>query len=192
MWNLFRDYLPPTVCTWLFFFVILLIFNRFTIKSPWSGVTCFHIASAPKGFCLLPVGFRKCAGWPLHDLDQSSQLWYWLTKICLHHQVRTTYPITTKLGSYIPLIKFWRNYAGIFSGFFFAWSNALLAIFYQWLGQLSWNKANLRDLIAATGLVILLKLNLNCRFFSPCDHEFWWMNPKNNRAPLLCYFKLFA
>ena len=28
------------------------------------------------------------------------------------------------------------------------------------------NKANLRDLIAATGLVILLKLDSNCRFFS--------------------------
>ena len=28
------------------------------------------------------------------------------------------------------------------------------------------NKANLRDLIAATGLIILLKLDSNCRFFS--------------------------
>ena len=54
------------------------------------------------------------------------------------------------------------------------------------------NKANLRDLIAATGRVILLKLDLNRRFFSPCDLEIWWMTPKNNRAPLLCYFKLFA
>ena len=54
------------------------------------------------------------------------------------------------------------------------------------------NKANLRDLIAATGLVILLKLDLNRRFFSPCDLEIWWMTPKNNRAPLLCYYKLFA
>ena len=57
------------------------------------------------------------------------------------------------------------------------------------------NKANLRDLIAATGLVILLKLDLYRRFFSQCDLEIWWMTPKNNRAPLLhvlCYFKLFA
>ena len=54
------------------------------------------------------------------------------------------------------------------------------------------NKANLRDLIAATGLVILLKLDSNRRFFSLCDLEIWWMTPKNNRAPLLCYFKLFA
>ena len=53
-------------------------------------------------------------------------------------------------------------------------------------------KANLRDLIAATGLVILLKLDSNRRFFSPCDLEIWWMTQKNNRAPLLCYFKLFA
>ena len=54
------------------------------------------------------------------------------------------------------------------------------------------NKANLRDLIAATGLVILLKLDLNRRFFSPCELEIWWMTPKNNREPVLCYFKLFA
>ena len=52
------------------------------------------------------------------------------------------------------------------------------------------NKANLRDLIAATGLVILLKLDSNHRFFSPCDLEIWRMTFKNNRAPLLCYFKL--
>ena len=60
----------------------------------------------------------------------------------------------------------------------------------EWRYQV--NKANLRDLIAATGLVILLKLDSNRRFFSPCDLEIWWMTLKNNRAPLLCYLKLFA
>ena len=54
------------------------------------------------------------------------------------------------------------------------------------------NKANLRDLMAATGLVILLKLDLNRRFFSPCDRAIWWMTKKNNRAPLQYFFKLFA
>ena len=54
------------------------------------------------------------------------------------------------------------------------------------------NKANLRDLIAATGLVILLKLDSNRPFFGPCDLEIWWMTLKNNRALLLCYFKLCA
>ena len=29
-------------------------------------------------------------------------------------------------------------------------------------------------------------------FFVPCDLEIWWMTPKNNRVPLLGYFKLFA
>ena len=58
--------------------------------------------------------------------------------------------------------------------------------------RMIFNKANLRDLIAATGLVILLKLDSNGQFFSPCDLEIWWMTPKNNRAPLLCYIKLFA
>ena len=40
------------------------------------------------------------------------------------------------------------------------------------------NKANLRELIAATGLVILLKLASNHWFFSLCDHEIWWMTRK--------------
>ena len=42
----------------------------------------------------------------------------------------------------------------------------------------SLNNANLRDLIAATGLVILLKLDSNRRFFSLCDLEIWWMTSK--------------
>ena len=54
------------------------------------------------------------------------------------------------------------------------------------------NKANLRDLIAATDLVILLEWDSNRWFFSSCDLEIWWMTPKNKRAPFLCYFKLFA
>ena len=54
------------------------------------------------------------------------------------------------------------------------------------------NKANLRDLIAATGLVILLKFDPNHRFFSPCDLEIWCMTWKNNRAPLLYYIKLYV
>ena len=51
------------------------------------------------------------------------------------------------------------------------------------------NKANLRDLSAATSLVILLKLDSNHRFFSPCDLEIWWMSSKTNRA-ILYYIKL--
>ena len=58
---------------------------------------------------------------------------------------------------------------------------------YWWI-----NKANLRDLIAATGLEILLKLDSNHRFFSPCDLEIWWMTSKNNMAPLPYYIKLCA
>ena len=54
------------------------------------------------------------------------------------------------------------------------------------------NKANLRDLIATTGEVILLKLDSNRRFFSQHDLEIWWMTSKNNRAPLLYYIKICA
>ena len=55
----------------------------------------------------------------------------------------------------------------------------------QIFGHQRANKANLRDLIAATGLVILLKLHSNCRFISSCDLEIWLMTSKNYRAPLL-------
>ena len=62
-------------------------------------------------------------------------------------------------------------------------------------GQIwSWvkNKANLRDLIAATGLVMLLKWDSNHRFFNLCDLEIWRMALKNNRACILYYDKLCA
>ena len=42
------------------------------------------------------------------------------------------------------------------------------------------NKANLWDLIAATSLVVLLKLDSNSRLFSPCDLEIWWITLINN------------
>ena len=110
--------------------------------------------------------------------------------------------------------------------------------------RMTLNKANLRDLIAATGLVIsnwiqivnfsarvtvkfdgwpcktighlfyatssfvhhflpigefkreLQSGNANLgqiwRFLEPCDLEIWRMTLQNNRAPLLCYFKLCA
>ena len=35
-------------------------------------------------------------------------------------------------------------------------------------------------------------LGQNWRFFEPCDLAIRWMTLKNNRAPLLCYFKLCA
>ena len=57
-------------------------------------------------------------------------------------------------------------------------------------GRLNHNKANLRDLIAATCLVILHTFDPNHRFFSPLDLEIWCMTSKYNRAPLLYYIKL--
>ena len=57
---------------------------------------------------------------------------------------------------------------------------------------LFWNKANLRDFIAATCLVILLKLDSNRRFFSLYDLEISWMISTNYGAPLLRYIKLCA
>ena len=45
----------------------------------------------------------------------------------------------------------------------------------------------MRDLIAATVLVKLLKLDLNLQYFGPGDFEIWLMTPKNNRTLLLYY-----
>ena len=61
-----------------------------------------------------------------------------------------------------------------------------------WMDGKEKNKANLRDMIDATGLVILLKFDPNHQFFVPCDLEIWWMTLENNRAPLLYYTKLCA
>ena len=54
------------------------------------------------------------------------------------------------------------------------------------------NKANLRDLIAATGLVILLKLDSNRRLFSPLWPCNLMDDLENYRATLLHYTKLCA
>ena len=53
------------------------------------------------------------------------------------------------------------------------------------------NKANLRDLIAATGLVISNWIQIVI-FFRLCDREILWMTSKNNRTLLLYYVKLCA
>ena len=56
--------------------------------------------------------------------------------------------------------------------------------------QLLQNKANLKDLIAATDLVILLKFKFKSPIFPLCDLEIRWISPKNNKARLLYYIKL--
>ena len=52
------------------------------------------------------------------------------------------------------------------------------------------SKANLRDLTAVTGLVILFQADPNCWFFGLCDLEIWWTTSKNNWEPLPCPKKL--
>ena len=54
------------------------------------------------------------------------------------------------------------------------------------------NKAKLRDLISATGLVILLKLDSNRQFVSLCYLKIRWTTSTNNRTHLLHYIKLCA
>ena len=66
----------------------------------------------------------------------------------------------------------------------------------HWMGRVfkfnDTEKANLRDLIAATGLVILLKIGIKSWTFCPCKLDFWWMTSQNNRTSLLYYIKDWA
>ena len=48
------------------------------------------------------------------------------------------------------------------------------------ISRVKYNKANMRDLIAAIGLVILLQLHSNFLVFRPYDLEIRWMNSRNN------------
>ena len=67
-----------------------------------------------------------------------------------------------------------------------------MGLFYRCFPIINSNKANLRDLIAATSLVTnLTQIGCKASIFQPV----WpWnlMHDPNNGAPLLCYFKLFA
>ena len=72
------------------------------------------------------------------------------------------------------------------------WLNSIIACSIYDLTHPLDNKANLRGLITATRLEILLKLHSNRRFFSPCDLGILWVTSKNNRAPHLYHVKLCA
>ena len=80
---------------------------------------------------------------------------------CLLDKVRTTQPITTKLGSYISLIMVitWLDFGGILFETFFLpiFSSKILDVFFQgqtllldisqeWLVQLMWNEKEVHQL----------------------------------------------
>ena len=64
-------------------------------------------------------------------------------------------------------------------------------LYIKWTPICFYNKANLRDLIAATGLVYLFKIGFKA-FLGPFDLEILWKTSKNNRAPPPYYVKLCA
>ena len=55
-----------------------------------------------------------------------------------------------------------------------------------------WNKQGKSEGFDSCDRPSNLKLDSNLQFFHPCDREIWLMTLQNNRAPLLCYFKLCA
>ena len=121
--------------------------------------------------------------WRQMDIENVNLLWCFCA--CYRLQVDICYPVWCCYpAQHWPCWTFSCNSADQLLVSYCTWSSYSTVI--------GVNKADLRDLIAAIGLVILLKLDLNCRFFSPSDLEIWWMTQKNNRTPLLCYSKLFA
>ena len=81
------------------------------------------------------------------------------------------------------------------------WLKSNFIEFWIWLNYLYWderlvlldhNKANLRDLTAATGLVFLLKIGFRSLIFGPMWPGNLMEDLKNNRAPPLHYVKLCA
>ena len=144
---------------------------------------------------------------PQLSCGDTCQIWMWFKESNRYHckinnfayrEIEKGALVTTTPGLKAPWESYWMidnifkniSYANICKNMCFSCSNHVYLNTNHTIHE--HNKANLRGLIAATCLVILLKLDLNRRFFSPCDLEIWWMTPKNNRAPLLCYFKLFA
>ena len=101
-----------------------------------------------------------------------------------------------------PLSEHWQHQAGL--------KNLKAMEMYANMAHMQYhqNKANLRDLIAATSLVILLEIGFKSSFmrsmwpsnliqiihFSACtrDLNILWMTSKNNRTPLPYYIKLCA
>ena len=124
-----------------------------------------------------------CVGWSVTDLT----LFLWLVRVTLERPAARSHRRTVQ--SWL-VLTIWKNIQCTCISL--AWLTYYARRFhdteyktwckYQWhicsyimlkldfyIFLLSWqikNKANLRDLIAATGLVILLKLDSNSRFFS--------------------------
>ena len=98
------------------------------------------------------------------------------------HQIHFTHNIHDIQRIYIRYALNW-NFIYCFSLNFFS-NDPIRPKLWTFLTE--WhNKANLRDLIAATGLVILLKVDSTHRIFK-------FDGSKNNRAPLLYYIKFCA
>ena len=108
-------------------------------------------------------------------------VWEWINNFILHfHLCIITYPYWDL--SWNMLRKGYQN-------------NNPTYMYGRWwydICDLASTKANLREFIAATSLVILIKLDSNRRFFSLWDLEIWWMTSKNNRRLFLYYIKLCA
>ena len=109
-------------------------------------------------------------------------LWYWLSRLeWMSHEI--TWDSMRSHGKKI-------FHSNVNSDLNIKVNEVQLAIFEMKNIIIKCNKTNQRDLIAASGLVILLKLDSKCSFIGLYDPGIWWMTLKNNRAPFLYYIEL--
>ena len=136
--------------------------------------------------------------WPLIHLTPSNTLWRYLNK----YAKKNVSKFYLQKSAFLFRSEFVKNFTHLY---FVAhcirlkimaceiyYPHRILLSKYSLKPCIKPNKANLRDLIAATGLVILLKLDSNNWFFILYDIEIRWMTSKNKKAPLLGHIKLSA
>ena len=108
-------------------------------------------------------------GTPFHKQNHGTPHWFPFDSPYLSRIPSTTWCVHFSWCDWncggLPCSKDWRNVS----------SGSILVGFLSWKkNKNNKNNANLRDLIAATGPAVLLKLDSNHRFFSPGDLEIWW------------------
>ena len=121
-------------------------------------------------------------------------------KICLQHVVNS--PLTLTLFSHIKsmLISFFFSKRVMMTLIYWIWltmKHSSTCFYNVWIAVHSCTSVIMCKQGKSEGFDSCdrpsnLKLDSNRQFFRLCDREIWWMTLQNNRAPLLCYFKLCA
>ena len=92
--------------------------------------------------------------------------------------------VVAMVGQNVPVTYWWSCVA--YSGLLKV-AKSVTGSFFSRLGHLNPGSKSARTWVRSTSCRNQIQI---VNFFDPCDLEIWRMTLKNNRAPLLCYFKL--